>query len=182
MSFQFTSALMLSIVCLITPACVTGTAETPDMNVVFANELNRSAEEGNATANDLRKLVEAGNATAQNRLGLLYHDGQGVPQSYDQAKHWFTKAAEQGHAGAQVNLGTIYLVGHGFYQSASWRCSGFARPQSKTMRWLLRNLGPCMHGGRESPGTLSRLTCGTTWRKRMEKKEAPIFVMRSPSR
>ena len=117
MSFRFTIALVLSIVCLITPACATNTAETPDMNVVIANELNRSAEEGNTTANDLHKLAEAGNAAAQNRLGLLYHDGQGVPQSYEGAKHWFTKAAEKEHAGAQVNLGTIYLVGHGFYQS-----------------------------------------------------------------
>jgi uncharacterized protein len=116
-SFRFASALFLSIVCLLTSACATDTAETPDMNVVIANELNRSAEEGNTTANDLRKLAEAGNATAQNRLGLLYHDGEDVPQSYERAKHWFTKAAEQGHAGAQVNLGTIYLVGHGFYQS-----------------------------------------------------------------
>lgn len=117
MSLRFTSALFLSIVCLITSACATDTAKTPDMNVVIANELNRSAEEGNPTANDLHKLAKAGNAAAQNRLGLLYHDGQGVPQSYEGAKRWFTKAAENGHAGAQVNLGTIYLVGHGFYQS-----------------------------------------------------------------
>lgn len=118
MSLRSTIALFRSIVCLILSACAdVDTATTPDMNVVFANELNRSAEEGNATANDLRKLAEAGNAAAQNRLGLLYHDGQGVPQNYEEAKHWFTKAAEQGHAGAQVNLGTIYLVGHGFYQS-----------------------------------------------------------------
>jgi TPR repeat protein len=119
-SFRFIIVLFLSVVCLITPACVTDTtdtAETPDMNAVIANELNRAAEEGNTTANDLHKLAEAGNAAAQNRLGLLYHDGQGVPQSYEEAKHWFTKAAEKGHAGAQVNLGTIYLVGHGFYQS-----------------------------------------------------------------
>lgn len=117
MSFRFTVALFLSVACLITPACATDTAETPDMNVVIANALNRSAEEGNPTANDLQKLAEAGNAAAQNRLGLLYHDGQGVRQSYERAKHWFTKAAVQGHARAQVNLGTIYLVGHGFYQS-----------------------------------------------------------------
>jgi TPR repeat protein len=117
-SFRFTIALFLSIKCLTISACAdVDTATTPDMNLVIANALNRSAEEGNATANDLRKLAKAGNAAAQNRLGLLYHDGQGVPQSYEGAKHWFTKAAEQGHAGAQVNLGTIYLVGHGFYQS-----------------------------------------------------------------
>jgi uncharacterized protein len=118
MSLRFTTALVLSIVCLIMSACADiDTSKTPDMNVVIANELNKSAEEGDANANDLRKLAEAGNAAAQNRLGLLYHDGQGIPQSYERAKHWFTKAAQQGHAGAQVNLGTIYLVGHGFYQS-----------------------------------------------------------------
>ena len=117
LSSRFSIALFLPIVCLMAPACATDTAETPDMHVVIANELNRSAEAGHATANDLQKVAAAGNAAAQYRLGLLYHDGQGVPQSYEQAKHWFTKAAEQGHAGAQVNLGTIYLLGHGFYQS-----------------------------------------------------------------
>ena len=118
MSLRCTIILVLSLVCVISSACApTNTFETLDMDAVVANQLSKPAEAGNATANDLRKLAEAGNADAQNRLGLLYTAGLGIPQNYERAKRWFTRAAEQGHAGAQVNVGTLYLVGHGFYQS-----------------------------------------------------------------
>ena len=80
-------------------------------------ELSIFSEEGSATANYLRKLAEAGNIEAQNQVGLLYNDGQGVPQNFERASLWFRKAAEQGHAGAQVNLGTLYFLGHGVSKS-----------------------------------------------------------------
>jgi len=69
--------------------------------------------ESEATAKELRKSAEGGDASAQNKLGLLYYEGKGVPQDYRQAKQLFEEAAKQGHAGAQTNLGTIYLHGEG---------------------------------------------------------------------
>jgi uncharacterized protein len=141
-SLRFIIALFLSVVCFTISACAhVDTAKTPDMNEVIANELNRSAEEESTTANDLRKLAEAGNAAAQDRLGLLYHDGHGVPKSYEEAKRWFTKAAENGHAGAQVNLGTIYLVGHGFYQSDQMALVWFRKAAEQKDALALAKLG-----------------------------------------
>jgi TPR repeat protein len=70
---------------------------------------NRAKNE--AAAKELRKLAEEGNVNAQNRLGLFYKVGKGVPQNYGQAKRWFEEAAKQGHAEAQINLGTLYLQG-----------------------------------------------------------------------
>jgi len=64
-----------------------------------------------ATARELLNLAEEGNVIAQNRLGLFYKVGKGVPQNYGQAKRWFEEAAKQGHAEAQINLGTLYLQG-----------------------------------------------------------------------
>jgi len=64
-----------------------------------------------ATARELLTLAEEGNVIAQNRLGLFYKVGKGVPQNYGQAKRWFEEAAKQGHAEAQINLGTLYLQG-----------------------------------------------------------------------
>ena len=116
-SLQCIIALVLAVVCLTIPACAAQTYSERDISAEAAEAFSKSDEEGNATANDLRRLADAGNADAQNRLGLLYHDGQGVPVSYQRAKHWFRKAAEQGHAGAQVNLGTLYFLGDGFDQS-----------------------------------------------------------------
>jgi len=38
----------------------------------------------------------AGEADAQFLLGLMYDNGEGVPQDYKQAIKWYTKVAEQG--------------------------------------------------------------------------------------
>jgi len=52
-------------------------------------------------------------AAAQAGLGALYHDGKGVPQSYERAAELFTQAADKGHAGAQAGLGGLYYKGLG---------------------------------------------------------------------
>ena len=42
-------------------------------------------------------LAEAGNAEAQFLLGTLYEEGRGVPPDFDEAAHWYERAATQGH-------------------------------------------------------------------------------------
>ncbi len=44
-------------------------------------------------------------------FGVLYANGQGVPQDYAEAVKWYRKAAEQGVTEAQYNLGHIYSRG-----------------------------------------------------------------------
>ena len=46
-------------------------------------------------------------AIAQSYLGVMYHEGQGVPQDYAEAVRWFRKAAEQSKARAQDKLGVM---------------------------------------------------------------------------
>jgi uncharacterized protein len=60
-----------------------------------------------------RRLADQGNATAQYDLGVMYGQGQGVPQDYAQAVAWYRQAAEQGVVAAQHNLGVAYLRGRG---------------------------------------------------------------------
>jgi hypothetical protein len=71
-----------------------------------------------------RLLAEAGDATAQYNLGVMYAEGQGVPQDDEEAAKWFRLAAEQGHADAQRNLGVMYILGQGvpqdFQEAAKW--------------------------------------------------------------
>ncbi len=62
------------------------------------------------------KAADQGNAGAQNNLGLMYANGQGVPQDYAEAVRWYRKAAEQGYASAQTNLGVMYSKGQGVPQ------------------------------------------------------------------
>ena len=54
------------------------------------------------------KAAEQEDAWAQYNLGILYGEGLGVAQDFEQAAYWYRKAAEQGHAEAQNNLGAMY--------------------------------------------------------------------------
>ena len=58
-------------------------------------------------------LADQGNADAQVNLGVLYANGEGVPQSYDEALKWYHKAAEQSDVYALNNLGLMYMRGQG---------------------------------------------------------------------
>jgi len=62
----------------------------------------------NIKTRKLRQEAEQGHAEAQFNLGLMYIDGQGVPQDYTQAAQWYRKAAEQGDATAQGMLRARY--------------------------------------------------------------------------
>jgi TPR repeat protein len=71
-----------------------------------------------------RPLADAGNANAQFRLGVMYHNGQGVPQDYAAAAAWYRKAAEQGNKWAQYLLGVMYGIGQGvpqdYVETVAW--------------------------------------------------------------
>ena len=63
-----------------------------------------------------RPLAEDGHAKSQYNLGVLYDNGDGVPQDYKTALQWYTLAAEQGDASAQHSLGSMYRYGEGVLQ------------------------------------------------------------------
>lgn len=106
LSFRFPLALVLSICCLTT--------------LVWADfETGMDAyQRGNyATAlSEWRPLAEEGDAQAQLHLGVLYANGDGVPQNYANAHQWYEQAAAQGYAMAQYNLGLLYDNGDGVPQ------------------------------------------------------------------
>ena len=63
-----------------------------------------------------RPLAEQGNANAQYNLGVMYANGNGVPQDDVEAVKWYRLAADQGDADAQYNLGVMYANGTGVPQ------------------------------------------------------------------
>lgn len=67
---------------------------------------------------EIKVAAERGNVEAQNRLGLNYDWGAGVPQDSERAIYWFTKAADQNFAEAQYNLGLMYYLGKGAPQDS----------------------------------------------------------------
>jgi hypothetical protein len=62
---------------------------------------------------DLQRLADHGDADSQWKLGVRYHDGEGVPRDDARAMQWFLRAAEQGHVIAQATLGAYYWAGRG---------------------------------------------------------------------
>ena len=61
--------------------------------------------------------AKQGDAEAQNDLGVMYANGNGVPQNYKEALRWLRLAANQGSADAQFNLGLMHYNGQGVPQS-----------------------------------------------------------------
>ena len=61
----------------------------------------------------LSPIAEQGNDKAQYKLGIMYNDGQGVPQDYKEAGKWFRLAAEQENHKAELSLGFLYKDGKG---------------------------------------------------------------------
>lgn len=89
------------------------------------------------------KSAEQGNLRSQFNLGIMYHAGQGVPQSYSEALKWWHKAAEQGHAKSQFVLGSMYH-----------RADGVAQNYSEALKWYRR---AAEQGHAESQFTLGRM-------------------------
>jgi hypothetical protein len=73
------------------------------------------------TVGQLKQEAEKGDAGAQFELGVRYHEGRGVSQSYVEALRWFLMAANQNLPDAEFNVGVMYEKGRGVqpdYQEA----------------------------------------------------------------
>jgi uncharacterized protein len=97
----------------------------------------------------IRAKASLGDAAAQFNIGVMYYEGQGVQQDYNQAAAWYRKAAGQGHAKAQFNLGVIYKKGQGvpqdYAQAYMWVNLGAAKGFEDAVRMrdnLLKKLTP----------------------------------------
>ncbi len=85
--------------------------------------------------------AEQGEAVPQYNLGLLYDNGQGVPQDYGIAAKWYKLSAEQGFAKAQFNLGLLYYKGAGFSQDYSKAAKWWILSAEQGLVSAQRNLG-----------------------------------------
>ncbi len=67
--------------------------------------------------NKLLHSAKEGNASAQSKIAYAYCKGEGIKQDFEQAFHWYKKAAVQGDSYAQYNLGWLYSNGKGVKQN-----------------------------------------------------------------
>jgi TPR repeat protein len=61
----------------------------------------------------LKQRADTGDADALTRLGIVYHNGDGVRPDLKAAAHCFQLAAATGDRAAQYELGTMYRLGEG---------------------------------------------------------------------
>ncbi|HCO60566.1 MAG TPA: hypothetical protein DIT58_10275 [Porticoccaceae bacterium] len=68
--------------------------------------------------------AEAGDANAQVKLGNMHFNGVHTPVNYQEALHWYEKAAEQGNANAIFNIGVMhdkgFHVDQNFEEALKW--------------------------------------------------------------
>lgn len=99
----------------------------------------------------IMQLAQQGDAPAQFNLGLIYYQGQGVPQDYSKAVEWYTKAAGQKYALAQYNLGVSYRDGHGVLQDYSSAAKWFTKAANQGDAQAQYNLGVMYKKGQGVP-------------------------------
>jgi TPR repeat protein len=98
--------------------------------------------------NELHPLAEQGLAPAQFYLGLMYENGQGVPQDYQEAAQWYLKAAKQGHDRAQNNLGKLHEEGLGVEQDHIIAVQWYRKAAEQGLSVAQFNLAEMYVGGR----------------------------------
>jgi localization factor PodJL len=87
---------------------------TPEVSAVPTTPLAQiedMPEVSAETVEQFQKAAREGSQEAQFNVGILYAEGMGVAQDYDEALIWFGRAAEQGLANAQYNLAAIHEHG-----------------------------------------------------------------------
>jgi TPR repeat protein len=86
--------------------------------IYFMPNSSDTARASTLTPRAMREAAVAGDAEAQFALGLLFAAGP-APRNYEQALHWYQKAADQNHRLAQFNLGQMFAQGQGMPRSDS---------------------------------------------------------------
>ena len=61
----------------------------------------------------MKRQAKKGHAWAQARLGVEYHQGNSLAQSFYDAVRWYRRAAAKGHPGAMLQLSSACRVGKG---------------------------------------------------------------------
>ena len=92
-------------------------------------------------------LAEQGLAEAQFNLGLMYANGDGVPEDDAAAVTWYRKAAEQGDAEAQYNLGVKYAKGEGVPEDDAEAVKWYRKAAEQGQAEAQHNLGVMYDAG-----------------------------------
>ena len=154
----------------VSAALVSGNAWA-DLTAGQADALQAKVVAGDKAAlATLETEARQGNKYAQFSLGVLYYNGQGVPQDYNQAAQWYRKAAEQGRADARNNLGVLYDQGQGVPQDYNQAAQWYRKAAEQGNAAAQYNLGVGYYNGQGVPQDYSQ--AAQWYRKAAEKGDA----------
>lgn len=91
--------------------------------------------------------AQGGIANATYNMGVLYHQGLGVPRNPVRAVEWYQSAAHQGHPEAAYNLGLAYIEGVGVTYDPYKASLHFEKAASEGTREAAYNLGLIYENG-----------------------------------
>lgn len=106
------------------------------------------------------KAAKDGHAGSQVLLATMYKDGNGVNQSYVDAKVWYEQAAKQDHVLAQFHLGVMYEQGIGGPIDYTHALEWYGAASKHGLNYAQFNLA-MMH--LKGHGTPSNLTVARQW-------------------
>ena len=89
----------------------------------------------------LDPLAKEGDARAQFQIGVMFSNGQGIPQDYAKALYWYHLAAAQGLAGAQYNIGVMYDEGKGVLRDEVKAIEWYSKPAAQELAEAQYNIG-----------------------------------------
>ncbi len=76
-------------------------------------QTQQTLEQATDSVRQIYVRAQQGVAADQNEVGGWYYRGRHVPQNYETALQWWSRAAQQGNALAIGNMGLCYQTGHG---------------------------------------------------------------------
>lgn len=98
-----------------------------------------------------RHAAQQGDLDARMRLGLMFHEGDGVSRDPEQAAHWFRLAASENLPAGQAALGYLHEQGMGVKQSFADALTWYREAAGKRHAWAQYRLGMMYRDGRGVP-------------------------------
>jgi len=98
-----------------------------------------------------RHAAQQGDLDARMRLGLMFHEGDGVSRDPEQAAHWFRLAASEKLPAGEAALGYLHEQGMGVEQNFAKALTWYREAAGKNHAWAQYRLGMMYRDGRGVP-------------------------------
>jgi TPR repeat protein len=98
-----------------------------------------------------RHAAQQGDLDARMRLGLMFHEGDGVSRDPEQAAHWFKLAASEQLPAGQAALGYLHEQGMGVEQNFAQALTWYRKAAAMNHAWAEYRLGMMYRDGRGVP-------------------------------